>query len=158
MNRVRNRSKLSFELGSRGKTGTSGFGPGPSENIRILRYFTWILRTWKSISHVLILFAVPKRYYTIFSPFLSPSRALPFPLALNPKSFLPNPFQGLRELQSAWGILSSKYSTLGWFHFSSFLAREAYSRYQKLGLNGLVVLGCFKRFLFGQSSPYESLY
>ena len=30
--------------------------------------------------------------------------------------------------------------------------------YQKLGLNGLVVLGCFKRFLLGQSPPYEPFY
>ena len=61
-----------FELGGRGKTGTSGFGPGTSGNIRILR-------TWKSISHVLIRFAVSKRYKPLFTLLSRPPRALSLP-------------------------------------------------------------------------------
>ena len=68
-----------FELGGRGKTGTSGFGPGTSGDIRILRYFTRILRNWKSISHVLIRFAVSKRYKPLFTLLSRPPRALSLP-------------------------------------------------------------------------------
>ena len=39
----------------------------------------------------------------------------------------------------------------GWLQFQL-------EKVPKLGLNGLIVLGCFKRFLLGQSSSDESLY
>ena len=68
-----------FELGGRGKIRTSGFGPETSENIRILRYFTRILQTWKSISHVLIRFAVSKRYKPLFTLLSRSPRALSLP-------------------------------------------------------------------------------
>jgi len=42
--------------------------------------------------------------------------------------------------------------------FSSFSCNGSLLKVPKLGLNGLIILGCFKRFLLGQSSSYESLY
>ena len=106
-----------FELGSRGKTGTSGFGTGTSGNIRILWYFTWILRTWKFISHILILFAIPKRYKPLFTLLSRPPRALSLPQALNTKSTIPNPSQDLERCKLAWRIIPSNHYSLGWLQF-----------------------------------------
>ena len=104
-----------FELGGRGKTGTSGFGPGTSGDIRILRYFTRILRNWKSISHVLIRFAVSRHYKPLFTLLSHPPRSLSLSSqALNTKSTIPNPSQDLESYKSAWRIIPSTHSSLGW--------------------------------------------
>jgi len=99
--------------------------------------------------------------FTVFSPFLTPSRAFPvlspFP---SPKHQIHHPKSIPRTKGAPIGVGDPLLQVfhLGVVSFSSILAREAYSRYQKLGLNGLIVLGCFKRFLSGQSSSHESLY
>jgi len=133
-----------FISGNHCEPGTSGCESGNSGIIRILR-------TWKFISHVLILYAVPKRYKPLFTllsslPVLSLSSQ-----ALNTKSTIPNPSQDLESCKSAWRIIPSNHSSLGWLQIQL-------EKVPKLGLNGLIILGCFKRFLLGQSSYYESLY
>ena len=47
---------------------------------------------------------------------------------------------------------------LGVVSFSSFSCKGSFLKVPKLGLSGLIVLGCVKRFPLGQSSSYESLY
>jgi len=42
--------------------------------------------------------------------------------------------------------------------FSSFSCKGSLLKVPKLGLSGLIVLGCVKRFPLGRSSSYESLY
>jgi len=132
--------------------------PGTSGNIRILRYFTRILRTWKFISHVLILFAVPKRYKPLFTLLSSPPRALSlFP---SPKHQIHHPKSISRPRKLQIGVEDHPFQSFlpgvasvltGWLQFQL-------EKVPKLGQNGLIILGCFKRFLLGQSSSYESLY
>ena len=110
-------------------SGYSGILSGNSGFTRILRVFLRIVWTWSGISCVLGLVTVPKRYYFVFHSFSLSPRALPLSLALNSKSFPPNPFPRPKKLKSTWGIIFSRYSTLGWFHFRVFLAMEASSRY-----------------------------
>ena len=111
-----------------------------------------------SLSHILIIFAVPKRYKPLFTLLSRPPRAL---------SFFPSPKHQIhhsksisrpRKLQIGvedhpfQSFLPGVASVLtGWLQFQL-------EKLPKLGLNGLIVLGCFKRFLLGQSSSYESLY
>ena len=82
----------------------------------------------------------------------------PSPQALDSEishfNLIPRP----RELHSAWGNHLLQVFHLEMVSFSSFSCNGSLLKVPKLGLNGLIILGCFKRFLLGQSSSYESLY
>ena len=146
-----------FELGSRGKpeppdldpkhpetSGYSGISPeysGPESLYHTFWSFLLFPNVINRYSlsfltlHVLSLFPSPK--HQIHHPkSISRPRKLQIGMEDHPfQSFLP-------------GVVSV---LTGWLQFQL-------EKVPKLGLNGLIVLGCFKRFLLGQSSSYESLY
>ena len=146
-----------FELGSRGKpgppdldpelpeiSGYSGISPGYS-GPRSLYHTFWSVLLFPNVTnhYSLSFLALP-----VLSLFPSPKHQIHHPKSISRPRKLQigmedNPFQSF--LPGVASVLT------GWLQFQL-------EKVPKLGLNGLIILGCFKRFLLGQSSSYESLY
>ena len=76
--------------------------------------------------------------------FFSSSQALPLPLALTSKLSLPKSISRPREPQIIVKDSLPYVFQLGVALFSSSLGKKGGLKVCKLGLNGLIILGCFK--------------
>ena len=157
-------SKIGFQILELEKPEPPDFETGTSENTRILRVFLRIVRTCHPITCTrdLFLFSnVIHRYSLVFLalPVPSPSLTSP-PPSLSPKP-QDLPFQvDSKAKGTSIGVGNHLLQVfhLGAVSFSSFSCKGSFLKVPKLGLSGLIVLGCVKGFPMGQSSSYESLY
>ena len=109
----------------------------------------------------------PKRYEPLFTLSRALSHSLPCSLSLTspPFSLSPRPQDFPFQVDSkakgtSIGVGNHLLQVfhLGAVSFLSFSCKGSFLKVPKLGLSGLIVLGCVKRFPLGQSSSYESLY
>ena len=145
--------------------------PGTSRNIRILRYFIRKLRISPDTLGILpdspdLKCYITRPGYGDCSQTLLLCFSLLLTLSTSSSSLLSPKLQILpsqsistaKEAQIDVGNHLLQVFHLGVVSFSSFSCKGSFLKVPKLGLSGLIILGCVKRFPLGQSSSYESLY